>query len=188
MGRATINQEVDRRRILLGIAALMGGSLMPGSVAALTANNSDMQEPSSSPLTNDQFKTVSVIADIIIPETDTPGATGAGVPEYVNRALGHWLTPDETTHFLASFHQFSANNPTFLTVTAREQKAIIEKIDGQLDNLPAPLAFYRQLKELVLIGYYTSEVGATIELAYDPIPGGYVPFTTEDSVKAWATS
>ena len=41
--------------------------------------------------------------------------------------------------------------------------------------------FFRMMKELTLLGYYTSEAGATRELRYVPVPGRYdgcVPFTT----------
>ena len=43
------------------------------------------------------------------------------------------------------------------------------------------------LKELTLVGYYTSEVGATQELRYERAPGRYdgcMPY--EDLGRAWA--
>lgn len=33
--------------------------------------------------------------------------------------------------------------------------------------------FFRTMKELTLLGYYTSQAGATRELRYDPVPGRY---------------
>ena len=48
--------------------------------------------------------------------------------------------------------------------------------------------FFRTMKELTLLGYYTSQVGATKELRYVQVPGrfdGCVPFTTIG--RAWAT-
>ncbi len=187
MGRDTINPRVDRRHFLLAVTALAGGSLLPGSLAAFSKSESDTGNTLSPTLIGDQMKIVSVIADIIIPETDTPGATSAGVPAYIDRALSAWLLPSETTNLLDGLNQFSAQNPSFLTSTAAEQKAIIRSLDSRLSDLPKELLFYRQLKELVLIGYYTSEPGAEIELSFDPVPGGYVPFTTDETVKAWAT-
>jgi hypothetical protein len=44
-----------------------------------------------------------------------------------------------------------------------------------------PRAFFAALKELVVVGYYTSEPGATRELRYEPVPGTYqgcLPFST----------
>ncbi|MGI9181194.1 MAG: gluconate 2-dehydrogenase subunit 3 family protein [Longimicrobiaceae bacterium] len=43
----------------------------------------------------------------------------------------------------------------------------------------AELPFFRTMKELTIVGYYTSEVGATQELRHEPTPGRYegcVPF------------
>lgn len=187
MGRKTINQGIDRRQILIGVAALMGGSLLPGSVAALENSDAGARDASFSVLTKKQFRTLSVIADIILPETDTPGAVGVGVPSFIDWALDTWLLPEETSAFLAGLENFSQQNARFLTANSAVQETVVRSLDQQLHNLPNGLEFYRQLKELVLIGYYTSEIGATLELAYDPIPGGYQPFTTENSVKAWAT-
>lgn len=171
----------------MGVAALMGSSLLPGSVAALENSDTGNRGADFSVLTEKQFRTLSVIADVIIPETDTPGAVGVGVPAFIDWALGNWLLPEETNAFLAGLDQFAEQNDSFLKANSAVQETVVRSIDEQLHTLPQGLEFYRQLKELVLIGYYTSEVGATIELAYDPIPGGYQPFITKDSVKAWAT-
>ena len=52
---------------------------------------------------------------------------------------------------------------------------------------PAPAPFFRTMKELTLLGYYTSEAGATRELRYVQVPGRYegcVPLTPD--ARAWA--
>ena len=52
---------------------------------------------------------------------------------------------------------------------------------------PARPAFFRTMKELTLLGYYTSEIGATKELHYLPVPGrfeGCVPIARVG--RAWA--
>ena len=54
---------------------------------------------------------------------------------------------------------------------------------GTSDALP----FFRQLKELTLAGYYTSEVGATQELQWIAAPGRYDPdVPLSDVGRAWA--
>lgn len=46
---------------------------------------------------------------------------------------------------------------------------------------------FKQFKALVTFGYYTSEIGASQELAYLAIPGGYKGnFKFKDVGKAWA--
>lgn len=55
-------------------------------------------------------------------------------------------------------------------------------------ELEKPLPFFRIMKELTLLGYFSSEIGATQALAYDPVPGKYDGCTTmKEGQKAWAT-
>lgn len=52
---------------------------------------------------------------------------------------------------------------------------------------PARVPFFRMFKELTVVGYYTSQIGATRELKYNRVPGrfqGCVPFKTIG--RAWS--
>ncbi|WP_417450143.1 gluconate 2-dehydrogenase subunit 3 family protein [Kordiimonas sp.] len=178
---------LDRRQVLLGVTALMGGGLLSTSALALEKSLTANEGGKTTILSANQLKAVTTIADIIIPETDTSGAIGAGVPAFIDHALNAWLLEEETQAFLAALDDFLAAYPSFLPAKASRQHDLVAAIDEQLPALPYDVRFYRQLKELVLVGYYTSEVGATEELAYDPVPGGYtiIPVTAE--TKAWST-
>lgn len=178
---------LDRRQILLGLSAVMGGSLLPASVRALEGSLDTASENNPKVLTEAQLDTVAAIAEIIIPATDTPGAKGAGVPAWVDQACANWLLQEETTAFVAALEDFLKAHPDFVASPADAQLVIVEQLDARLDDLPADGYFYRQLKELVLIGYYTSEVGATEELAFDGVPGGYRQIKLSDDTKVWAT-
>jgi gluconate 2-dehydrogenase gamma chain len=61
-------------------------------------------------------------------------------------------------------------------------------IHGEVRNPERPeVPFFRTMKELTIVGYYTSEVGATVELRHEAVPGrhqGCVPFT--EIGRAWA--
>jgi hypothetical protein len=57
-----------------------------------------------------------------------------------------------------------------------------------LVRLEADTPFVKTLKELVVLGYATSKIGATQALAYDHVPGRYrgcVPLTAGQ--RTWAT-
>jgi gluconate 2-dehydrogenase gamma chain len=61
-------------------------------------------------------------------------------------------------------------------------------IHGEVRGPERPeVPFFRTMKELTIVGYYTSEVGATVELRHEAVPGrhqGCVPFT--EIGRAWA--
>src|SRR5258705_865402 len=48
-----------------------------------------------------QQKLVTTIAEVIIPETDTPGATSVRVPEFIDLILTEWASDEERAAFLA---------------------------------------------------------------------------------------
>lgn len=64
----------------------------------------------------------------------------------------------------------------------------IEAEETKLDGPVEPATFFLMMKELALLGYFTSEIGCTQVLRYVPVPGRYepcVPYT--EGTPAWAT-
>jgi len=62
------------------------------------------------------------------------------------------------------------------------QAAAKKESDRQSGKQP----FFNTLKGLTIGGYFTSEIGATQALAFDPIPGGWIPDMLIDAnTKAW---
>ncbi|MVM34665.1 gluconate 2-dehydrogenase subunit 3 family protein [Spirosoma sp. HMF4905] len=141
-------------------------------------------------LTNNQANTVAEITETILPKTKTPGAKELGVPQFVDKMLKDLLSEDEQKDFLAGLDTFDkaceeANGKAFVDCTPEQRTEFLLKQDQEAAKLPpsiwgirlaapGPTAFFRRLKELTLLGYFTSEkVGKTI-LAYDPVPGRYI--------------
>ncbi len=180
---------VDRRRLLMGFSALVGGALLPSSELILgRALAADMDASETNRTLNaKQLRYVSIISDIIIPETETPGAIGAGVPAFIDMALTSWLSGEERGSFMSGLAAFMVSNMEFATACAFQQRTLVEALDEALWDEGHFSGFYRKLKEMTLIGYYTSEVGASVELAYDPVPGPYHEFNLSASDRSWST-
>ena len=118
------------------------------------------------------FAMVSRIADLIIPETDTPGAVQAGVPLYIDLVVGRnaehqslYQTGLESVERLAA-ERFGKR---FLQLPEDHQIAILEPLaeaadDGKLDSEGA--RFFRAIKNMTADGYYTSKVGLSDELGF----------------------
>jgi hypothetical protein len=137
-----------------------------------------------------QNATVVTIAELIIPATDTPGATAAKVNEFVDLALAEWFDADERTAFLAGLADVDARSrklfsKDFTTCTPEQQTQILTALDAEVAELrdgekqgytveaTTSQRFFRNMKRLTLVGYYTSQVGATEELHNPIIPGRY---------------
>lgn len=140
-------------------------------------------------LSEDQHERVAAIAEVIIPETDTPGARQAGVDRFIDTMLADWYPATDRDRFLAGLDEVEARaqaafGSSFVQGTPEQQAQLVGELDRAAfadASLQKP-PFFRMMKELTLFGYYTSEVGATQELAYHPVPGRYegdVPYPSE---------
>lgn len=130
-----------------------------------------------------QGELVATIADLIIPATDTPGARAAGVHQFIDLTLAEWYDAADRQRFLAGLADVdaraqAAHGAPFLRCTPAQQAAVLTALDEQLaaqrDAKTAPdKPFFQMLKGLTLVGYYTSEIGATQELHSQIVPGRY---------------
>jgi hypothetical protein len=79
-------------------------------------------------------------------------------------------------------------NKPFLSANKTQQIELLTNMEQATAGFTADdRVFFKQLKALVTFGYYTSEIGATQELAYLAIPGGYKGnFKFKQVGKAWA--
>lgn len=120
---------------------------------------------------NDQdFATISRIADLIIPPTDTPGAIAAGVPEYIDLVIGRntdqQLVVADGLRWLDRISQ-----KRFMELGEKEQLAILEPLcaaadSGDSSTRPRNVQFFALIKSLTADGYYTSRGGLIEELQY----------------------
>jgi hypothetical protein len=198
---------MKRRDALSRVALLMGGTLSAPTMLAFLEGCKSSTETSSGitfPFTAEQKNLVSEIAEIIIPKTDTPGAKDANVGEFIETMIKDCYPAKDQNRFAAGLKELEDKN--FLKASPDEQtsiltsmeKAAIEEIakvkeekkkytEAGKEYSDAGVPFFRLFKELTLLGYFTSEEGATKSLEYVPVPGRYdgcIDLTPGQ--KAWA--
>ena len=176
---------------------LTAGSVIPALSPSVMAMLRQAQAaPGYTPQTLDPHQNATVIAmtDLIIPETDTPGAKGAKVNEFIDVILTGWATDAERKRFLEGLAGVDARSTElygkpFVDSTPAQQESLLRAMDEQWIReayVPKPREtayqkrdqqlqgnFFGVFKRLTLTGYYTSEIGFTQELKKVIIPGVY---------------
>ncbi|MBT5185197.1 MAG: gluconate 2-dehydrogenase subunit 3 family protein [Kordiimonadaceae bacterium] len=174
-------EDINRRDILTGLTAMLGVSALSTIHANAIEVGFGFKPSGKNAIFNEQqMKIVELIANIIIPDTDTPGASKAGVHLYIDHMAGNWMTKDEASSLIKGIDKI--NTDKFTSLNHEEQVVFVQNLDDNRDKEQT----YNTLKSYTVVGYYTSEIGSTLELNYDPVPGKYeeIPF---DSVgKVWA--
>ncbi len=188
------NQDtLSRRQILARLTALTGAAISAPIAAAVLAGASASDNGETLKLlTTEQVKLITAIVDIIIPETDTPSASTAGVQHFIHMMLSDWYTVGERETVLSGLHAIdeqahAQTSSSFIKASKTEQLTILQGFDRAAYSENDHNHFFRKIKEMTTVGYYTSEIGATQELRYEPVPGPYrgcVPFS--EIGRTWA--
>ena len=133
--------------------------------------------PQNEIFSDGQRALLDALCERIIPTTDTPGAMEAGVTRYIEMIVDEYYAPDEREGFLRDLQAVDAQaeqrgRASFADLAPREQDTIISMAEQQqLDG--ADDGFFEAIKQLTVTGYYTSEIGMTVERVYLPVPGRY---------------
>lgn len=190
--------NISRRDAIKQLAVACGLALSASSLSALASTFSqptDLTRRKKTLLDIDQLTLVRELGEIIIPTTDTPGAIAAGVHDFINHYTAYCANPAEQQGLIAGLKRINDSAKTrlgkpFLSASKHQQIGLLTSMEKAADGFtPDDRAFFKQLKALVTFGYYTSEIGATQELAYLAIPGGYKGnFKFKQIGKAWAMS
>ncbi len=131
-------------------------------------------------------QTVTAAAERIIPRSDTPGATDAGVTAFIDHMLADWYESDERDRLLQGLSELDARSRAlgaqdFVGLNEADQASLLSTIDDEVTSLRpgAPPAgtptehWFAMLKFLTVWGYFTSEVAVRETLGEFPLPGYY---------------
>ncbi len=179
---------MERRELLKIMAMTVGSSVaLPESAFARMGQGYDPSELSFfRPAEREQM---AILAEAIIPKTETPGAIEAGVPGWIEIIVKDCL--DKTDQEIiksglsvimlrcAKDHgkgmdKLSAEEQVaFLTTYDNEMTAAREKLIAAGEQ--PRMTFLQQFKELTKFCYVNSEIGATQAFDFQLVPGKWVP-------------
>ena len=198
--------DESKRRFLRGLTLLVGSSAATAflttksmSVAlahSLEANNTLAVDPTADGkvFSLNQLKQLKSICAIVIPKTETLGAAEVNTHGFIDNQLFHcYEKPEqETAKRLLSLIDIIANklfSQPFITLKETQQFELLTELDLGKNNFDIKQRKdFKSLKKLICFGYYTSEVGASQELRYLAVPGGYTgSITYKSSDSSWGS-
>jgi gluconate 2-dehydrogenase gamma chain len=203
------NSHMNRRELLQRVAMLMGGAISAPAVLAVLNGCSPKPGASWQPLflSKEEGAVVEAVADLIIPRTDTPGAREVGVPAFIDVILKDVYPSEDQARFVSGLKDFdaeaqSAHGKPFLELQPAQQLSFLQQTHdaaataekGQDAAREVPPSkrmrpFVLTMKELTLLGFFSSQVGATQVLQYEPVPGKFqpcVPVAKAGNGRTWA--
>ncbi|HCM46227.1 MAG TPA: hypothetical protein DIS98_01485 [Colwellia sp.] len=196
----TVNDE-SRRNFFRGLTMLVGSTaatvlLTSNSISVAMAYSLQPTSLLNAPVFDGkvfsllQLKKLQKICAIVIPQTDTLGAAEVNTHGFIDNQLFHCYENSEQEQMKAlltliervSNQQFSSS---FTALNSKQQFDLLTDLDLGQNNFNAKQRTdFKVLKRLICFGYYTSEVGASKELRYLAVPGGYkgsIPYKKTDA-------
>ncbi len=200
-----MSKSIDRRGALKRATFALGGlAAAPALLSVLQSCEQAKEALNWTPAFFDdhQARMLSSIAEHIIPKTDTPGALDAGVHIFIDSYINACV-PDNLKNIIPDGLKRvdevakEKHQDEFLATSAEQQIEVLTAIaeeDYDKTNTPQRTSegmeipnFFKAMKELTLLGYFTSEKGAKEALALLEIPGDYIPCADlEEGQKSWA--
>lgn len=191
-------QTMTRRQAIARVTALLGGVALVGGTGLLRAAAGERDYRNNGLFSRADVAWLDEVAETLLPETDTPGAKAAGVGPFMALMVNDVYAPEEQEVFRDGMRTLeevcrAEYGKGFLEAAAAQRLALLERIDLEQHTWmeartdEAPVHYFRMMKELALLGYFTSEIGYTQAMRYVETPGRFDPCTPHaPGEKIWA--
>lgn len=193
--------QIDRREAIRRVSAMLGGAAFIGGSGLLAACSkepapkaavdsvvakSTTPEMMQSMFTAEEVALLEEVGETILPETKTPGAKAAKCGLFMAMMVQDCYEPKDQEIFRKGLTQLNdasvaGNKVAFMQASADQRLMLLTELDKQAKKYQDkkkeadPNHYFRMMKELTLLGYFTSEVGMTKALRYMETPGRFDP-------------
>lgn len=185
--------SINRREALSRLGLLLGG-VMIGSDIYLGGATLE-GKVNSAEFTTGELALLDEIGETIIPATNTPGAKAVGIGAFIARMVSECYDDSQQAAFKAGMRQLDVAamakyGTGFLACGSVQRTTLLNTLDREVHADSArpetSVHYFHLIKKLTLLGYFTSEIGATQALRYVEVPGsfdGNAPYKSGD--RAW---
>lgn len=206
---------MNRRNVIKNVALMLGGAFSAPTLMAMNHWESPTKSyPSGATfsLTQTQRSIVAEIAELILPKTTapndvSPGAKDVGVPAFIEMMMKDCYLQPEQLSFMEGLEKME--QVKFLELNDNERKGILKYLEQEtkaemkarqmkqtkmgdnddhedIKKVAKGLPFWRLIKELTLLGYFTSEEGIKASFEYVQIPGKVENIKLKPNQKSYA--
>lgn len=186
---------MHRREAVQYISLLLGGTIV-GANSFLTGCKTNTKDEKA--FDEDDIAYMNEIGETILPTTATPGAKAANVGQFMTVMVADCYEEKDQKVFkegLDKLNDFSKKkfDSHFMKISPEQRHSLLVELDKeQREYMKAkkpdePTHYFRMMKELTLLGYFTSEIGTKQARRHTPVPGRYescIPYKKGD--KAFA--
>ncbi|GGZ29326.1 twin-arginine translocation pathway signal protein [Echinicola pacifica] len=168
---------MNRRDALKSVVLMMGGTMV-GATAILTGCSPEKQIEGLD-FTPEEIAFLDEIGDTIIPTTDTPGAKAVGIGSFMVMMVKDTYWEDQQNEFIDGLNKLRAGfkdevGSDFMSASAEQRTSYLNKLNADANKEDGP-KYFNMLKDLTVLGYFTSEIGASQALSYVEVPGKWEP-------------
>ena len=204
---------MERREAVKYISVLLGGAVV-GGTGFLTGCKSETGKSVAWGASDIAY--LDEIAETILPQTTTPGAKAAKVGDFMKIMVNDCYEESDQKTFregMAKLNEESVKkyDMEFVKIKPEQRKDLLIAIDKEAKDYQAKVVkpfndeenkkakedpaytkkhksphYFTMMKQLTLLGYFTSEVGAKEALGYVSVPGRYEGCINYEKGKRWA--
>jgi len=201
---------MNRRDAIKSVAFMLGGTFSAPTLLAMDRWENKITGKDSTAslvMTDNQKLILAEVAELIIPKTTTPGAKDAGVPAFIVLMLQDCYKTPEHISFVEGLKKLEEKK--FLTLDTAQKTDILKQVESdsveqmkayqvqqtkmgdnedreQMAAQAKGLPYWRLMKELTMLGYFTSEEGIKSSFDYVPIPGKLEMIKLKQNQKSFA--
>ena len=194
---------MNRREALKTTLLAMGYTISVPAVISIfeSCNSNTSQKWKTEFFSAWQANVIGEMAETILPRTKTPGAKDLNIDRFIDKIVKQVFSQGDQQVFLKGMEAFEkkckdTNGKDFISCSPAQRSELLKEMEKISDKTPSSvwgivmkntghLPFYRQVKSLVLLGYFTSEETGKKILVYDPVPGEYqadIPLTKAGNI------
>jgi len=188
---------MKRRKAVSALLLGMGGALVAPGILFSSCSSGNINKES---LTTEDIAILDEIGETILPATaSSPGAKAAQIGTFMKVYVTDCYSKENQNVFIDGIAKLNKlSNETyksdFMQLDSKRRHDLIVSLDLEADKYnrakkeDEPVHYFSMMKNITLIGYFSSETGATKALRYVQVPGSYngsFPYKKGD--KAWAT-